>query len=85
MDAVRNAIGLRPNLMVMGAPVLPLLRFHPVLQAVLGANEQKRITVELMQDIFEIEKIVIGYPVKLDNNDKKDSCGKKPSISGVTT
>ncbi|EBD4871267.1 hypothetical protein CE665_19860 [Salmonella enterica subsp. enterica serovar Poona] len=80
MDAVRNAIGLRPNLMVMGASVLPLLRFHPVLQAVLGANEQKRITVELMQDIFEIEKIVIGYPVKLDNNDKKDAAAKTVDI-----
>ncbi|EDS7590220.1 hypothetical protein AAQ05_005740, partial [Salmonella enterica subsp. diarizonae] len=73
MDAVRNTIGLRPNLMVMGASVLPLLRFHPALQAVMGANERKRITVELMKDIFEIENIVIGYPVKLEDNDKKDA------------
>ncbi|EGA4953600.1 hypothetical protein H5V84_002504 [Salmonella enterica] len=80
MDAVRDAIGLRPNLMVMGASVLPLLRFHPALQAVMGANERKRITVELMKDIFEIENIVIGYPVKLEDNDKKDAAAKTVDI-----
>ncbi|EDT3089001.1 hypothetical protein XS16_005501, partial [Salmonella enterica subsp. enterica serovar Newport] len=73
-------IGLRPNLMVMGASVLPLLRFHPALQAVMGANERKRITVELMKDIFEIENIVIGYPVKLEDNDKKDAAAKTVDI-----
>ncbi|EAZ4078316.1 hypothetical protein B9W89_14530 [Salmonella enterica] len=80
MDAVRNATGLRPNLMVMGASVLPMLRFHPALQAVMGANERKRITVELMQDIFEIENIVIGYPVRLEDNDKKDAKAKTVDI-----
>ncbi|MBE8611521.1 hypothetical protein CYG68_03710 [Morganella morganii] len=80
MDQVRNTIGLRPNLMVMGASVLPLLRFHPALQAVLGANEQKRITVELMKDIFEIDNIVIGYPVKLADNDKKGATAKTVDI-----
>ncbi|HAT1684409.1 TPA: hypothetical protein I8Y21_005194 [Klebsiella oxytoca] len=80
MDTVRDATGLRPNLMVMGASVLTLLRFHPALQAVMGANERKRITVELLQDIFEIEKIVIGYPVKLASNDKKDAAAKTVDI-----
>ncbi|EHN1693810.1 hypothetical protein KG383_001106 [Salmonella enterica subsp. enterica serovar Newport] len=80
MDVVRDAIGLRPNLMVMGASVLPLLRFHPALQKVMGANERKRITIELMKDIFEIENIVIGYPVRLEDNDKKDAKAKTVDI-----
>lgn len=80
MDVVRGTIGLKPNLMVMGASVLPLLRFHPALQAVMGSNERKRITVELMKDIFEIDNIVIGYPVKLEDNDKKGASAKTADI-----
>ena len=33
IEAVRNATGLRPNLMTMGASVMSLLKFHPAIQA----------------------------------------------------
>ena len=65
MEAVRTATGLRPNLMTMGAGVMALLKFHPALQAAIGANERKRITTEILQDLFQIEEIVIGAPVSL--------------------
>ncbi|GHK44427.1 hypothetical protein ECZU08_00230 [Escherichia coli] len=63
MEAVRTATGLRPNLMTMGAGVMALLKFHPAIQAAIGANERKRITTEILQDLFQIEEIVIGAPV----------------------
>ena len=65
MEAVRTATGLRPNLMTMGAGVMALLKFHPAIQAAIGANERKRITTEILQDLFQIEEIVIGAPVSL--------------------
>ncbi|MFJ5507731.1 hypothetical protein [Pectobacterium jejuense] len=63
IEAVRNATGLRPNLMTMGASVMSVLRYHPAIQAQIGANERKRITAEILQDIFQIPKVVIGEPV----------------------
>ena len=65
MEAVRTATGLRPNLRTMGAGVMALLKFHPAIQAAIGANERKRITTEILQDLFQIEEIVIGAPVSL--------------------
>lgn len=63
IEAVRNATGLRPNIMTMGASVMSALRYHPAIQAQIGANERKRITAEILQDIFQIPRVVIGEPV----------------------
>lgn len=63
IDAVRTAIGVRPNLMVMGASVMSLLKFHPEIQAAIGANERKRITIEILKDLFQIQNVVVGEPV----------------------
>ncbi|EPB9486908.1 MULTISPECIES: major capsid protein [Citrobacter] len=63
IEAVRNATGLRPNIMTMGASVMSVLRYHPAIQAQIGANERKRITAEILQDIFQIQKVVVGEPV----------------------
>ena len=49
----------------MEAGVMALLKFHPAIQAAIGANERKRITTEILQDLFQIEEIVIGAPVSL--------------------
>ncbi|HHU4645621.1 TPA: DUF935 domain-containing protein [Escherichia coli] len=64
-DEKLTRAGLRPNLMTMGAGVMALLKFHPAIQAAIGANERKRITTEILQDLFQIEEIVIGAPVSL--------------------
>lgn len=71
IEAIRNATGLRPNLMTMGASVMSVLRYHPAIQAQIGANERKRITAEILQDIFQIPKVVIGEPVS-SQDAKKD-------------
>ncbi|MBG6244782.1 hypothetical protein CS369_08395 [Candidatus Symbiopectobacterium sp. 'North America'] len=72
IEAVRNATGLRPNLMTMGASVMSALRYHPAIQAQIGANERKRITAEILQDIFQINKVLIGEPVSSES-EKKDT------------
>ena len=30
---------------------MSLLKFHPALQAAIGANERKRITIEILKDL----------------------------------
>lgn len=65
IEAVRNQTGLRPNLMTMGASVMSLLKFHPAIQAAIGANERKRITIEILKDLFQMQNVVIGEPVSM--------------------
>ena len=49
IEAVRNATGLRPNLMTMGASVMSLLKFHPAIQAAIGTHIIARSTVKQLR------------------------------------
>ncbi|MZH97295.1 hypothetical protein [Dickeya dianthicola] len=63
IEAVRNAMGVRPNVMTLGASVMAALRYHPAIQAQIGTNERKRITEEILADIFNIPKVLVGGAV----------------------
>ncbi|MDN0028159.1 hypothetical protein [Serratia marcescens] len=73
MEVVRQNIGLRPNVITFGASVMALLRFHPALQAAIGANERKRITDDILKDLFQVDKVLIGAPRSLSTDGKKVS------------
>ncbi|EHJ7968036.1 hypothetical protein KB266_003748 [Escherichia coli] len=79
IEAVRNKIGLRPNLMTMGASVMALLKFHPAIQAAIGANERKRITLEILKDLFQVEDVVVGEPVSMASMKDAQDKDKTPS------
>ncbi|HHJ4156596.1 TPA: hypothetical protein ACQJI5_000962 [Citrobacter freundii] len=79
IEAVRNKNGLRPNLMTMGASVMALLKFHPAIQAAIGANERKRITLEILKDLFQVEDVVVGEPVSMASMKDAQDKDKTPS------
>lgn len=79
IEAVRKKTGLRPNLMTMGASVMALLKFHPAIQAAIGANERKRITLEILKDLFQVEDVVVGEPVSMASMKDAQDKDKTPS------
>lgn len=79
IEAVRNKTGLRPNLMTMGASVMSLLKFHPAIQAAIGANERKRITLEILKDLFQLDDVVVGEPVSMTSMKDAQDKDKTPS------
>lgn len=79
IEAVRNKMGLRPNLMTMGASVMSLLKFHPAIQAAIGANERKRITLEILKDLFQLDDVVVGEPVSMASMKDAQNKDKTPS------
>ncbi|EKN3403269.1 hypothetical protein O1Y79_002709 [Yersinia enterocolitica] len=79
IEAVRNKTGLRPNLMTMGASVMSLLKFHPAIQAAIGANERKRITIEILKDLFQLDDVVVGEPVSMASMKDAQDKDKTPS------
>ncbi|HII4062778.1 hypothetical protein ACTVPQ_23230 [Serratia bockelmannii] len=79
IEAVRNKTGLRPNLMTMGASVMSLLKFHPAIQAAIGANERKRITLEILKDLFQLDDVVVGEPVSMASMKDAQDKNKTPS------
>ncbi|RXK33805.1 hypothetical protein BBD39_07650 [Arsenophonus endosymbiont of Bemisia tabaci Asia II 3] len=70
MEVVCANTGLHPNVITMGASVMALLRFHKVLQDALGGNERKRITTEILKDLFQVDEVLIGAPVQLAKDGK---------------
>lgn len=76
-EVVRAACGVRPNVLVLGAAVAHQLAYHPALQNVLGSNERKLITPELMKVIFDVDEVIIGNAVSAPapNKQTKDVWG----------
>lgn len=76
-EVVRAACGVRPNMLVLGAAVAHQLAYHPALQNVLGSNERKLITPELMKIIFDVDEVIIGNAVSTPapNKQTKDVWG----------
>ena len=59
-EVVRSRIGIRPNTIVMGASVYQSLKFHTKLQAALGSQERKLVTLEHLRMLFGVNDIFIG-------------------------
>lgn len=76
-ETVRAACGVKPNVLVLGAAVAHKLAYHPALQSVLGSNERKLITPELMKIIFDVDEVIIGNAVATPapNKQTKDVWG----------
>lgn len=70
IEAVREVTGNRPNIITMGASVMSLLRYHPAIQAAIGTNERKRITEQIIQDLLNVRKVLVGGAVSLDPKGK---------------
>jgi len=65
-EAVRGQIGRKPNTALMGAAAYITLASHPQLLERIKYSQLGVVTVELMQTIFGISKIVVGEAVSMN-------------------
>jgi len=77
-NTINSNAGLNPNLMVMSREVFIKLRHHPQILERVKYSERGVLTIELLQAVFEIDKIVIAE--SLYNTAKK---GQTASLSRV--
>jgi len=63
-EAIRAAIGKRPNTMIMGAAVFKSLKQHPKIVDRMKYTGRDVLTVELMQSLFGIANIFIGEAIQ---------------------
>lgn len=59
-DAVRAAIGRRPNTVVMGAAVMTKLRQHPKVIDRIKYTGRDVVTEELLASLFGVQRVVVG-------------------------
>ncbi len=62
-EAIRSKIGRYPNVLLLGAQAYKALKDHPQLLERIKYSMKGILTAELMQEIFDIEKVVVGKAI----------------------
>jgi Phage major capsid protein E len=85
-EAVRAAIGLRPNTLVLGAAVFAKLKQHPKIVDRLKYTGRDVATPEILASLFGVEKVLIGDAVKAsDAGVFSDAWGKYAVLAYTVT
>ncbi|HEL4825910.1 TPA: hypothetical protein ACOFC9_001015 [Stenotrophomonas maltophilia] len=69
-EAVRASIGLYPNTMLLSATAFSKLKRHPKIIARSADSGIRKVTLDLLRQVFEIENIVVGAGVVAGANDE---------------
>jgi hypothetical protein len=65
--AVQKEIGVKPNTMVIGAQVFDVLKRHPDLLEMFKYTGKGILTLEMLQQAFNIEKILVGDAIYINS------------------
>lgn len=68
-EVVRSKIVRYPNTLWMGAQVYAVLKEHPKLLEKIKYSQRGVLTIDLMREIFGVERILVGRAVYADNKD----------------
>lgn len=83
-ETIRSKIVRYPNTMWMGASVFAKLKEHPKLLERIKYSQRAVLTIDLMREIFGVERILVGRAVYADNQDSfHDVWGKNLGLSFV--
>ena len=66
-EAVRAAIGKRPNTVVMGAAVMAKLRAHPIIVERIKYTGRDVATPELLASLFGVQRVLVGDSIYMND------------------
>lgn len=68
-EAVRSAIGVYPNTICMGARVMSALRRNAAMLDRIKYTQRGVMTEEILAEVFEVERVVVGKAISVDQAD----------------
>lgn len=71
-DAIQSASGKLPNRLLLGQQVWNKLQRNPEILICLGANERGFITIDMLAQFLELDKILVGSAVYNSANEGQD-------------
>ncbi len=84
-EAIRSQTGEKPNVLTLGPKVLTSLRSHPkILDRLSTASDRPPATIQQLQALFELEKVVEGEAVYHDGTQFQDVWGKDAILAFTT-
>ncbi|WP_254446846.1 major capsid protein [Ruegeria sp. HKCCD8929] len=72
-EQVRRRIGRYPNQLTIGAPTFNVLKQHPKIKEQFKYTSSDSITVEMLAKYFDIEKVIVGKAVYLEDGAADDA------------
>lgn len=75
-EAIRAQIGRRPNTVELGAKVFSALKTHPAIIDRVKYTGRDSVTADLLANLWEVDKVVVGEAVYDNNGTMTDIWGK---------
>lgn len=75
-EQVRRRIGRYPNLLTLSPPVAAALKEHPKIKAQFKYTSSDSVTLKMLAQFFEIDEVIEGSAVYLDENADDDADAK---------
>lgn len=88
VETIRRQTGVEPNKLVLGASVFKALRKHPkIREACKITADGKVISPEMLANLLDVEKVVVGKAVAFDETSKQveDVWGNDAILAYVST
>jgi hypothetical protein len=83
-EAIRQQIGVRPNVLVVGPQVLSALKVNPSLLDLISDNEDKLLRTEQIARLLEVDQVIEGDAVYHDGTKFVDVWGKYALLAYTT-
>lgn len=84
-EAIRSAIGMYPNLLILGAPVFTGLKQHSEITDRFKYTSSKSITTDMLAGLWDLENVVVGKSVYADADDNFVNVWGKDAILAYVT
>lgn len=67
-DNIRRSIGVAPNTLLLGPSVAKALKRHPSITEQFKYTSDRSITVEMLAQAFDLERVIVGKAIYLPEN-----------------
>lgn len=84
-EAIRAKIGKRPNTMVIGPLVWAALNTHPKIVDRLKYTGRDSLTVDILANLFDVQKVIVGDAIFDNNGTFVDVWGKNVILAYTIT
>jgi len=85
-EAIRSSTGIYPNIIEIPAAVWKIIKRHPSVLGLMASTERGVLTADVMADLLEIDKVIIGKAIAFDDGDGSiDIWGKDVVLAYVPT
>lgn len=75
-EQIRRRIGRYPNMLTLSPPVFNALKNHPKITEKFKYTSSDSITVDMLAKYFDVDKVVVGKAVYLEDSDSDDADAK---------